>query len=446
MILRCSSLILAVLLSAQIPTAPTNVVVIVDGIVPAPSPLCTGTLRYVRQAASGSANGLDWTNAFTDIPSSPVRGVTYCVATGNYASRTFSTAVSGTTPISIVGATVNDHGPATGWSDAFGVDVTQATWGASFTFTTLYWVFDGVAGPVWSTTPSQYGFKIADGSSGAFQIGAASGSSITSITIGHVASLATANDTEKLFLQGATQGGAHSFITIRHSLLNRWQNCMMTRGQGGVSSDDWVFEYNVVLNNSSTSANHGECLNPNERPMNRLVARYNWWKGNSGNAGLTGIIVANNSDNNNGQFYGNVIDTVSTGNGIITGTSQGNMNNAVVYNNTFINSTTATMDWVNGPGSGNLAQNNIVYNMDASIGSGWAHDYNWYRATTNTPVEALGQSGGSGSPFVNLATFNYHLIAATNAGLTLSSLFTTDADSKTRGSDGVWDRGALEFP
>jgi len=416
---------------------------------------CSATMahaanHYVRQGASGTATGADWTNACTDFTGSCavgslVRGDTYYVATGSYSSRTFSTAASGTTLIIIRGATASDHGTDTGWSSSFGVDVTQATWAAGgFVFTSSYWVLDGAVGPTWSTTPSQYGFKIADGSSGAFQIGASSGSALTSITIAHFASKATTSDVEKLFLQGATSGGNHSKIAVSHSLLDTWQNCMMTRGQGGASSDDWLFEYNVVLNNSSTSANHGECLNPNERPMNRLVARYNLFKGNSGNAGLTGIIVANNSDNDNGQFYGNVVDTVSTGNGIITGTSQGNMNNAVVYNNTFINSTTATQDWINGPGTGNVAQNNLVYNMDASIGSGWTHDYNAYFSTVNTPTETHRQTGSS-NPFVNLASRNYNLLAPSTAANALAAPFNVDAFGLVRGADGVWDRGALEY-
>jgi hypothetical protein len=407
--------------------------------------------HYVRSASSGSASGADWTNACTDFSgscavSSLVRGDTYYVGTGSYASRTFSTGQSGSALITIRGATAADHGTGTGWSNSFGVDVTQATWGSGgFTFTSSYWVFDGAVGPTWSTTPAQYGFKIGDGSGGAIQIGANLGPAITAITIAHLASKATTSDVEKLFLQGASQGGNHSSIAVSHSLLDTWQNCMMTRGQGGASSDDWLFEYNVVLNNSSTSANHGECLNPNERPMNRLVARYNWFRGNSGGAGLTGIIVANNSDNNNAVVYGNVIDSVSTGNGIITGTSQGNMNNALVYNNTFINSTTATLDWVNGPGSGNVARNNLVYNMDASVGNGWTVDYNMYRATTSTPAEAHGQTSGSGSPFMNLAGLNYHLSGATNAGVSLVAPYNVSPDGTMRGADGVWDRGALEY-
>ena len=63
---------------------------------------------YVRAAATGSANGSDWTNACTDFTgscavSSLVRGDTYYVATGAYASRTFNRAESGTLVITIKG-------------------------------------------------------------------------------------------------------------------------------------------------------------------------------------------------------------------------------------------------------------------------------------------------------------------------------------------------------
>src|SRR5687768_17254029 len=45
--------------------------------------------RYVRQGATGSGNGSDWTNAYTSLPASLVRGDTYYVADGTYAGYTF---------------------------------------------------------------------------------------------------------------------------------------------------------------------------------------------------------------------------------------------------------------------------------------------------------------------------------------------------------------------
>ena len=40
--------------------------------------------HYVRAGATGSADGTDWTNAFTDLPATLTRGDTYFVADGTY--------------------------------------------------------------------------------------------------------------------------------------------------------------------------------------------------------------------------------------------------------------------------------------------------------------------------------------------------------------------------
>ena len=61
--------------------------------------------RYVRQGATGSPNGIDWTNAYTALPATLTRGDTYYIADGTYSSYTFDDAISGTTYITIKGIT-----------------------------------------------------------------------------------------------------------------------------------------------------------------------------------------------------------------------------------------------------------------------------------------------------------------------------------------------------
>src|SRR5689334_14196824 len=88
--------------------------------------------HYVLSSAKGSGDGSDWVNACTSFTgscavSSLVRGDTYYVGTGSYSVATFNRATSGTSLITILGATASDHGTSTGWDSSFGVDVTQAT-------------------------------------------------------------------------------------------------------------------------------------------------------------------------------------------------------------------------------------------------------------------------------------------------------------------------------
>ena len=85
--------------------------------------------HYIRSAASGAANGNDWTDAWTDLPATFTSGDTYYVADGTYGVHVFGTAVSGTNLITIKKATANNHGTATGWSDSY--SVTQALFTAS---------------------------------------------------------------------------------------------------------------------------------------------------------------------------------------------------------------------------------------------------------------------------------------------------------------------------
>jgi len=47
---------------------------------------------------------------------------------------------------------------------------------------------------------------------------------------------------------------------------------------------------------------------------------------------------------------------------------------------------------------------------------------------------------------VNSGAGDFRLRAPTQAGQTLSSPFNQDGNGKTRGGDGVWERGAYEYP
>ena len=65
--------------------------------------------QYVRAGAAGMNNGTDWTNAYTSLPSTLVRGDTYYIADGTYGSRTLSTPASAALLITIKKATSTDH-------------------------------------------------------------------------------------------------------------------------------------------------------------------------------------------------------------------------------------------------------------------------------------------------------------------------------------------------
>ena len=58
--------------------------------------------HYVRADATGAGNGSDWTDAYTTLPATMIRGDTYYLADGDYVGYDFDTAATGSTFIYIV--------------------------------------------------------------------------------------------------------------------------------------------------------------------------------------------------------------------------------------------------------------------------------------------------------------------------------------------------------
>lgn len=395
--------------------------------------------RYVRAGATGAGDGRDWANAYPALPLNLVRGETYFVAGGLYSGRTFNTPVSGTALITIKGATLADHGVNTGWSNAYSVENTQATWTSGVEFNTSYWVFDGSVGPTWSKDPSQYGFAF---TIMRYPIAVYNLTTVISdVVLSHITAKAPTGDVEKIFLATNNETKAVHRVTFSHCLVDGWSNAMWATS-AGLSMDDWLVEYNVILNGFSSAANHGEDLNNNYSFLNRLTIRNNWFEGRS--VGTASITCLNNPC---GPYYiyGNVFKNMSGGDGIITGVHY--PLSGAIYNNTFdqVDNGYGNGLWIGHDVSANV-YNNLVYNSVAGIGANFTGkmDYNAYFNTTNTPTEAHGQVG-SGSPFVNEAGNDLRLLKASSAGMILSAPYNIDVVGNVRGGDGTWDRGALEF-
>jgi len=391
--------------------------------------------HYIRSGASGTTCA-DWgVNACNTLPTTLIRGDTYYIAGGSYSGRTFNTSVSGTSVITIQGATVANHGTDTGWSSSYSVETTQAKWTSSVNFSTSYWVFDGSVGPTWSRTPSQYGFLFNPIAKPIYIYNLST--PITNVVISHIAATAPSADVEKFFVSTDNSTKSVSNVTISHSYLYGWQNAYWATSMN-LTMDLWIFEYNMCLNGFSSSTNHGEWINNNGGYHTNQTTRYNWFEGAQNG---TGVIVANNNDNVNAKIYGNVFKDLAEGNGINTGTSAGNLVSPQVYNNTFINASSG--GWIGGNTTGTpLVYNNLIYNMNASRAV--TTDYNAYFNTTSTPTEAHSQTG-AGSPFVNLSTGDLRLLASTKAGTSLASPYDIDVVGAKRGADGTWDRGAFDY-
>jgi hypothetical protein len=428
------------------------------------------TCYYIRDGGSASITGTgacvstgsgNWNtaNACDDLPATLVRGAYYLVATGTYAGKTLSTANSGTTAITIQGATASSHGTSTGWVNSYSVAAAdggaQAIWG-NHTATTDYWTFDGAVGGLadsslssQAATRSTYGFAVTQTVAGAvdaaFYINTSS-SSRTNITIKHVAFKApgTFATTDETAIRNTIGSNKNLNLWAYSNLFDQFQGDFVSEGSGG-SVTGWLIEYNYILNHFSNSAHHGESVNANNDIVSPTI-RYNRFVGASG-TGSTGCITANNAALTSPAIYGNVFKSLVVTNGIITSTSTGTMSGALVYNNTFDSNSDpfdGTVNWVNtSPAGSATSYNNLIYNQTGNVDG--THDYNYYVSLTNGLPTETNRQTASGDPFVSRATGDYHLAAASNAGTTLASPYTLDPLGNTRGADGTWDRGAYEF-
>lgn len=75
--------------------------------------------HYVREAADAGGDGSDWARAWTALPDVLERGHVYFVGAGTYPAYTFDDPAVGTEPITVVRATLADHGAEGGWDGAF---------------------------------------------------------------------------------------------------------------------------------------------------------------------------------------------------------------------------------------------------------------------------------------------------------------------------------------
>lgn len=394
--------------------------------------------KYVRQGAAGSGSGDDWTNAYTALPTTLVRGQTYYVADGTYNGRTFNTPASSTTRITIKKATVADHGVSTGWSDAYGDGTAEFT--SQMNFTTHYWTLDGQTGGGPGNWDGPFGFKFSEDTNWIVDVPTGGGH----VTVKHTefAGFLGGGDNDAIHCQGP---GLH----VSHCKFDQIGGSHLF-----ICPDDFLIEYSWFHEFYSTEADHAEVASIWDIGVgiSDSTFRYNLVTCSRGTGGL----IYDNSGNPSASFfiYGNVFYKPSgvswdlENNGLISGW-QGppeEFHNVKVYNNAFIDIPGPTLGGLSSNSSGGEARNNLWVNCDAPDFNDFpGHNHNHFIASGGIQGEANGTSAASGNPFTDKANFDFTLTGATVAGTTLSSPFNQDGLGVTRGADGVWDRGAYEY-
>lgn len=408
--------------------------------------------RYVRAGASGSANGIDWTNAFTTLPSVLTRGDTYYIADGSYEGYTFDDAESGTTVTTVQKATTTDHGTNTGWDNSYGDG--QATFSSKIEFVSSYWVFDGVTGGGPQNNWNQrFGFKITETSDENAVIRVAWTGRADHISIRHVDIKGKGS--------ASTSGGSHSNdglavygasnVTLSYFWMHGIGRCPFY-----ISPQDFIAEFGWVESFYGSSTVHSEVASiwsfGKNGPVGDTTFRYNLITDLQSTGGLMWDNAANKSAHL--YVYGNIFykpdgATWGKANGVIGGWTGGNgqqFHNAHVYNNTFINIDQQTLSVFPLVFSGNVVYNNLWYNCQPPIFLRFTtHDYNHFINSGDTQSERHGSSATSGNPFVDYPHLNFALTTATTAGIALPAPFHLSPMGTIRGADGTWDRGAFEF-
>ena len=412
--------------------------------------------HYVRAGALGSANGNDWSNAFTMLPPTLTRGDTYYIADGSYGGYIFDDAVSGTLVTTVQKATTTNHGTDTGWDSTYGDG--QAIFTSQLEFLSSYWMVDGVTGGgpqnLWSNS---FGFRINEAGDGTALIKVGNPSyfpggakTASNVTLRHV----------EMYGKGSvsTHGGSNSNdgiavysganVTLSYFLMNG-----IGRAPMSIADANFIAEYGWVQSYYASVEVHSE-----------LMAIWSF-SGTVGDTTLryclitdiqgTGGVMWDNSANTSAQLYvyGNIFykpsgATWGQANGVIGGwTGNGaKFHNARVYNNTFINVDQPTLSMFPIIFSGNIAYNNFWYNSTPpEFGKFATHDYNHFVNSGDTQLEPNGTSATSGDPFIDYPNLNFALKTATTAGKSLPSPFSLSPMGTIRGADGTWDRGAFEF-
>lgn len=399
--------------------------------------------HYIRDGGTASTTGTgsctSWetANACDQLPDTLVRGDTYYIADGTYSGKTFNT--SGTALITIRKATASEHGTETGWVSTYGNGT--ATFTTSLVFSTANWLVDGVfgGGPMNWTGP--FGFTSTHTGRMIELLNGSSGVTVQHIELSGVGSYSGGN------------AGLYSYACTNCTLSYWYMHDI-----GGIpfmsSATNLVVEYGY-MKNWYDGPGHSEicsCWDFGNGVIGTHTFRYNLFT----DLRSTGGIMWDNVSNHDAELriYGNVfykdpnITWNNTGNGVIAGWTGGNgedFYNVHVINNSFIGIPgSEVLSTIAIRAGNNEAVNNLFYNVNNPGATG-----DWQVVTHNhfiaTSLRGTATSSSSGSPFIDTTKFNFSLTAPTPAGTVLAAPYNVDMYGRTRGADGIWDRGAVEF-
>lgn len=382
----------------------------------------------VRAGASGTQTGADWSNAYTNLPATLVRGDTYYIAGGSYGAYTFAT-LAGTSYVYLKKATPTSHSTDTGWSDNFTNQAVFTLWPISCNYLHI----DGATG----TGFDSYGILISYsslGSDGTVEINA----NYVNIRNVEIAALDSQGSANYSWPVGCNQVNHDQSLTN----CNIHGGCVGLQYSNGGGCSNLMVDHCYFSKIGSVSPQHSAGMSISG--MKNMTVRYCVFKDPYGNQ-FAPYIEPQGAGVTDGLYvYGNVFQIT---NGVTT--SEGPL------------WFTQTGDW----GTNVFFYDNTVYGMGSGIACGVGGNYVAdYVHTSNNVWQACGgaplvgyYNGGSpvnstnagsnmlntgGASFVNSAAGNFHLATNTVPGVNLGSPYNVDADGNTRTT---WSLGVFEY-
>lgn len=427
------------------------------------APVYTPNDYYVRDGGSPTGNGSDWANARDDLPATLARNTTYWIADGSYSGYTFNTAASGTDIIQLRKATAAYHGPASDWNSAYGEGeaLFSVSNGAVFTFSSSHFIIDGAVGT--GKNPGGFGIRLYSSESKAnvqlCAVGSWPSGGADNITIKHVEfdcdnGTSVSGSSAPSSLNGF---GGVDYLILQHCYFHHGPAFALYIGNftGQPESEGILIEHCYFYSHGGGGgvSAHWELFWATD--WNNAVIRYNTFDSiYGGTDAQTGWLMFGSC--NNIKIYGNLFCGTSTtavgNNGIIaTWSSDTWTNNGIhVINNTFVDITGgggASFRFTHNSGAdSNVVFKNNLYYLTAAT---------FYDIATQTH-EAFGggvsssgtsaQTGVASSIFTNYSGDVFTLASGTTAGdSTVGAEYASDAAGATRGADGTWDRGYMEY-
>jgi hypothetical protein len=413
---------------------------------------------YVRPPGQsyGTGDGSSWTNAFSDLPPSLVRGAKYFVASGEYdevtpqgnepyVDHSFEDPEDGDKFIAIVKATASEHGGDEGW--AVTLDQGPASFGP-IGMVTGHYLLDGVTGE----GNAEHGMRIAvkpavctNNNANAFYFNWNAQShqvALHHLDISFCGAVDLAGPPQDAIYGYATDSYSVGQVTIRDCWVHDTTRVLAFF----LSWDDVLLEHSFFERSGQAQESSSLAM----RSASNVVVRDNVFKDAIN-------VYVSLQDVRNVHIYGNVFVTTLTGwdgwNSIYSGDPA---TDVFIYDNTFYGLTgLSTGMRFEGSTTNLVVMNNIwAHNRTNQIPMAGQHDYNAFFDNIRPDSQedlSLGEDEPhvqviTVDPFVDAAGLDFHLATATDPGSSLGAPYDRDPDGVTRGADGTWDRGAFELP